>query len=132
VTAEAIKVRDENPNRKIASRRSCGFPILRGGRDVSIDMLTSVCTQSPCKIQVLRTVEKKRDDIEFELQDHLLGGASIDATGTPLTEEALSAAKNADAVILGAVGGPVSCTVHCQFDCHFLPFVPSPSSFDLA
>lgn len=33
--------------------------------------------------------------------------ASIDATGTALTEEALTAAKNADAVILGAVGGPV-------------------------
>ncbi|KAI9863349.1 MAG: 3-isopropylmalate dehydrogenase [Trichoglossum hirsutum] len=32
--------------------------------------------------------------------------ASIDAEGTPLTDEALSAAKNADAVILGAIGGP--------------------------
>lgn len=34
--------------------------------------------------------------------------ASIDAAGTPLTDEALTAAKNADAVILGAIGGPVS------------------------
>lgn len=33
--------------------------------------------------------------------------ASIDAVGTPLTDEALNAAKNADAVILGAIGGPV-------------------------
>ena len=33
--------------------------------------------------------------------------ASIDAHGTPLTEETLAAAKAADAVILGAVGGPV-------------------------
>lgn len=32
--------------------------------------------------------------------------ASIDATGSPLTDEALTAAKNADAVILGAIGGP--------------------------
>jgi len=32
--------------------------------------------------------------------------ASIDATGSPLIDEALSAAKNADAVILGAIGGP--------------------------
>lgn len=32
---------------------------------------------------------------------------SIDATGTPLSDEALTAAKNADAVILGAIGGPV-------------------------
>lgn len=33
--------------------------------------------------------------------------ASIDATGSPLTDEALNAAKNADAVLLGAIGGPV-------------------------
>jgi 3-isopropylmalate dehydrogenase len=32
--------------------------------------------------------------------------ASIDATGIPLTDEALEAAKAADAVILGAIGGP--------------------------
>ncbi|KKZ66996.1 3-isopropylmalate dehydrogenase A [[Emmonsia] crescens] len=57
-------------------------------------------------IKVLRVVEKKRADIEFNFQDHLLGGAAIDATGTALTDEALNAAKNADAVILGAVGGP--------------------------
>ncbi|KAI9042177.1 3-isopropylmalate dehydrogenase LEU2 [Aspergillus affinis] len=56
-------------------------------------------------IKVLRAVEKKRD-VKFNLQDHLLGGASIDATGSPLTDEALNAAKNADAVLLGAIGGP--------------------------
>lgn len=33
--------------------------------------------------------------------------ASIDAHGIPLTDEALAAAKNADAVLLGAIGGPV-------------------------
>lgn len=33
--------------------------------------------------------------------------ASIDATGSPLTDEALHAAKNADAILLGAIGGPV-------------------------
>ncbi|KAK7940908.1 uncharacterized protein PG986_013295 [Apiospora aurea] len=43
---------------------------------------------------------------KFNLQDHLLGGCSIDATGSPLTDEALTAAKNADAVLLGAIGGP--------------------------
>jgi 3-isopropylmalate dehydrogenase len=31
---------------------------------------------------------------------------SINASGTPLTDEALTAAKNADAVLLGAIGGP--------------------------
>ncbi|KAL1980535.1 hypothetical protein VTN96DRAFT_3980 [Rasamsonia emersonii] len=57
-------------------------------------------------LKVLRAVEKHRDDITFNFQDHLLGGASIDATGVPLTDEALNAAKNADAVVLGAIGGP--------------------------
>ncbi len=36
----------------------------------------------------------------------LMGGASIDATGVPLTDEALETAKKADAVLLGSVGGP--------------------------
>ncbi|KAJ5625007.1 beta-isopropylmalate dehydrogenase A [Penicillium lagena] len=57
-------------------------------------------------IKILKVIEKKRGDISFNLQDHLLGGASIDATGSPLTDEALTAAKNADAVLLGAIGGP--------------------------
>lgn len=34
--------------------------------------------------------------------------ASIDKTGSALTDEALAAAKAADAIILGAIGGPVS------------------------
>ena len=36
----------------------------------------------------------------------LAGGASIDKNGVPLTEETLNAAKDTDAVLLGAVGGP--------------------------
>ncbi|KAK0753410.1 3-isopropylmalate dehydrogenase [Schizothecium vesticola] len=43
---------------------------------------------------------------KFNLQDHLLGGASINAHGNPLTDEALDAAKKADAILLGAIGGP--------------------------
>ena len=39
--------------------------------------------------------------------DHLIaGGASIDLNGIPLTEETIARAKAADAVMLGAVGGP--------------------------
>jgi 3-isopropylmalate dehydrogenase len=52
-------------------------------------------------LEVLRTL---RDDLEYE--EHLLGGASIDAHGTALTEETLAACKASDAVLLGAVGGP--------------------------
>lgn len=43
----------------------------------------------------------------FNKKEILMGGASIDAFGVPLTEEALAAAKSADAVLLGAVGGDV-------------------------
>jgi 3-isopropylmalate dehydrogenase len=43
---------------------------------------------------------------EFEFEEHLFGGASIDAHGTPLTEETLAACRAADGVLLGAVGGP--------------------------
>ncbi|KAL8684798.1 MAG: hypothetical protein Q9218_008131 [Villophora microphyllina] len=57
-------------------------------------------------LKVLRVVEKRRPEIKFDFQEHLLGGCSIDATGEPLTDKALTAAKNADAVILGAIGGP--------------------------
>jgi 3-isopropylmalate dehydrogenase len=45
-----------------------------------------------------------RDDLQFE--EHPIGGASIDAHGTPLTDETLAACRSADAVFLGAVGGP--------------------------
>ncbi|HEX3452123.1 MAG TPA: 3-isopropylmalate dehydrogenase, partial [Solirubrobacteraceae bacterium] len=43
---------------------------------------------------------------DFEFDEHLFGGASIDADGTALTGETLEACKRADAVLLAAVGGP--------------------------
>lgn len=42
----------------------------------------------------------------FVFQEVLAGGAAIDATGNCLPDETLTACKNADAVLLGAVGGP--------------------------
>jgi 3-isopropylmalate dehydrogenase len=42
----------------------------------------------------------------FEYSKQLLGGCAIDAHGTALPQESLAAAKEADAVLLGAVGGP--------------------------
>ncbi len=38
-------------------------------------------------------------------KDILMGGASIDVHGVPLTEEAISDAKNSDAVLMGSIGG---------------------------
>jgi 3-isopropylmalate dehydrogenase len=42
----------------------------------------------------------------FEFDQRQIGGASIDAHGTALTNDVLEACRNADAVLLGAVGGP--------------------------
>lgn len=42
----------------------------------------------------------------FNYEEVLAGGAAIDQTGTPLPEETLEKCKAADAIILGAVGGP--------------------------
>ncbi len=43
---------------------------------------------------------------EFEFDEREIGGASIDTHGTALTDEVLDACRAADAVLLGAVGGP--------------------------
>jgi 3-isopropylmalate dehydrogenase len=43
---------------------------------------------------------------QLEFEEHVFGGASIDAHGTALTEETLSACRGADGVLLAAVGGP--------------------------
>jgi 3-isopropylmalate dehydrogenase len=43
---------------------------------------------------------------ELEYEEHVFGGASIDAHGTALTDETLTACKQSDAVLLAAVGGP--------------------------
>ncbi len=42
----------------------------------------------------------------FHYRRELIGGCSIDRYGVPLRDEALQAAQSADAVLLGAVGGP--------------------------
>ena len=44
--------------------------------------------------------------LELDLQTELIGGAAMDATGEPLPEKTLQACLGADAVVLGAVGGP--------------------------
>jgi 3-isopropylmalate dehydrogenase len=43
---------------------------------------------------------------DFDYSEHLVGGASIDASGEALTDEVLAACRRSDAVLLGAVGGP--------------------------
>lgn len=57
-------------------------------------------------IKVLEAISEVRPEIKFEFQQHLIGGAAIDETGSPLPDATLEAAKKANAVLLGAVGGP--------------------------
>jgi 3-isopropylmalate dehydrogenase len=47
-----------------------------------------------------------RGNFQLEIEERPFGGASFDAHGAPLTEEAEQAALAADAVLMGAVGGP--------------------------
>ncbi len=59
----------------------------------------------PQAVAVLDAVAS-RFGLKFDLKEHLVGGAAIDQVGHPLPEETLAGAKEADAVLLGAVGGP--------------------------
>ncbi|WP_029551812.1 3-isopropylmalate dehydrogenase [Thermocrinis jamiesonii] len=56
-------------------------------------------------IKVLRHVEKLSGH-SFELEEGLIGGIAIDQKGEPLPKETLDLCLQADAVLLGAVGGP--------------------------
>jgi 3-isopropylmalate dehydrogenase len=48
----------------------------------------------------------KEGGLGLELEEGLIGGAAIDARGTPLPESTLRVCREADAILFGAVGGP--------------------------
>ena len=54
--------------------------------------------------KVLKAVAAKYNH-EFDFTELLLGGASIDATGEPLTDETIATAKTMDAILMGSIGG---------------------------
>ena len=56
-------------------------------------------------VKVLEAVDA-RFGLDIELEYGLLGGAAIDECGVPLPDETLASARAADAILLGAVGGP--------------------------
>lgn len=58
---------------------------------------------SEAKKVLNRVAEKYGHEMAFT--DILMGGASIDVHGVPLTDEAIAAAKAADAVLMGSIGG---------------------------
>jgi 3-isopropylmalate dehydrogenase len=55
--------------------------------------------------QVLKTVARQ-SAIDLEFKEGIIGGHAIDAFGTPLPDDVLKNAQDADAILLGAVGGP--------------------------
>jgi 3-isopropylmalate dehydrogenase len=58
--------------------------------------------------EAVRALQKvaSRFDHRFDFESALVGGAAIDATGSPLPPATLALATRADAILLGAVGGP--------------------------
>ncbi len=56
-------------------------------------------------IKVLNVIAKKFGH-EFTFDEALLGGIAIDKTGNPFPQETIEKSHNADAILLGAVGGP--------------------------
>ncbi len=55
--------------------------------------------------RILETVNQQYD-LGLSLQTCLFGGAAYDESGTPLPEDTLNACREADAILLGAIGGP--------------------------
>ena len=58
--------------------------------------------------EAVKVVESLRADfgLKVEMEQALVGGAAYDASGQPLPDETVALAKEADALLLGAVGGP--------------------------
>lgn len=57
-------------------------------------------------VKVLQTIANKFGH-DFQFDDALIGHSAIEATGNPLPDETLDKCKNADAILLGAVGHPM-------------------------
>ena len=77
----------------------CNLAVIKGdgiGPEVVIEAM-----------KVLDTVGEKFGHT-FDYEQILMGGCSIDATGVPLTDEAVAVAKSKDAVLLGSIGGNTS------------------------
>jgi 3-isopropylmalate dehydrogenase len=63
--------------------------------------------------QVTRVIDAliAQHGLVLDVHTALFGGASLDATGVPITEDAVALAKSCNAVLMGAVGGPKWATV---------------------
>ena len=110
---------------RLPSRLSlCSWPYNRVGRSHARHTSVTVC--QVCKIAVLPgdgigpEISKvavsllkqagEREGVAFEFTEAPVGGAAIDATGSPLPDETLQICRDSDAVLLAAIGGCVSCS----------------------
>ncbi|KAF3396913.1 3-isopropylmalate dehydrogenase [Talaromyces pinophilus] len=57
-------------------------------------------------LKSLTVLEEERPDFKVQISYGLIGGASLDKTNQPITDEVLDAALSSNAVLLGSVGGP--------------------------
>ncbi len=56
-------------------------------------------------LSLLEIISNKYN-FNYQIEHHEFGGASIDTSASLLTEKTLNACKRADAILLGAIGGP--------------------------
>ncbi|NKB42886.1 MAG: 3-isopropylmalate dehydrogenase [Alphaproteobacteria bacterium] len=71
-------------------------------------ILAGDCIGPEVMVQARRVLDwfNETSSASFEFEEGLVGGASFDAHGTPLTDETVNLAKAADAVLFGSIGGP--------------------------
>ena len=77
-------------------------------REVNVVVLPGDGIGPEVVAEAIRAVEIVAADADLSItwREELMGGCSIDAHGTALTDAVLGACQSADAVLLGAVGGP--------------------------
>ena len=93
-----VKIYHERQNRK-ETKMQCNLAVIKGD-GIGPEVVTEA-------MKVLDTVGEKFGHT-FDYEQILMGGCSIDATGVPLTDEAVAVAKSKDAVLLGSIGGNTS------------------------
>jgi len=79
----------KNPGKKI---------ILLPGDGIGVEVMAEAA--------LLMSGLAKEYNVSLDMQTELIGGAAMDKTGEPLPDKTLAACRQADAIILGAVGGP--------------------------
>ncbi len=79
------------------TKQTCSLVVLPGD---------GIGPEVMAEVRKLMTWLESKAGLSFDVHEDLIGGAAIDAHGVPLTDEAVARCQDADAVLLGAVGGP--------------------------